>query len=319
MRCTADGFEFDRMWMVATQKAPADGSGPAQWVLCSQREQPAMALIDQALAMPGDRGDQWTDDEIAAGPGPYCAGGRLTLSLRTPNPPPPLVVPFRTVAELSPLESTTIAVHKYSVAGVDEGDAAAAWLSSFLGIPVRLFVKHPTQPRELSTKHVPSHSWFSYPPQTAFADGFPLLLLSQESVDDVRSKLAARGDPTNVTTLNFRPNIVVSGCERPFQEDEWLQLRIGDAEFIGASRCIRCMMPSNNPETGESGVEPTKLLMSYRRVDRGRKYQSCFGINMVHRRTGVVVRVADPIVPTQVGVHDGRGIWQLGTEPIVYA
>ena len=47
-------------------------------------------------------------------------------------------------------------------------------------------------------------------------------------------------EPSNaVLPLNFRPNIIVTGCA-PYAEDEWRYIRIGqDATFRFAKHCTR--------------------------------------------------------------------------------
>ncbi len=48
---------------------------------------------------------------------------------------------------------------------------------------------------------------------TGFADGYPILLTSEEGLQDLNSRL-----DTAVPMNCFRPNLVVKGCE-PFAED----------------------------------------------------------------------------------------------------
>ena len=60
----------------------------------------------------------------------------------------------------------------------------------------------------MSVKHVPSSEWFKESPETAFADGFPFLILLQASVDEFSKQ-------SPVSTRNFRPNIVVEGWQLP--------------------------------------------------------------------------------------------------------
>ncbi|MEB0303523.1 MOSC domain-containing protein, partial [Mucilaginibacter sp. 5C4] len=61
--------------------------------------------------------------------------------------------------------------------------------------------------------------------KVGFADGFPLLLIGQASLDDLSAKV---GRPLEM--LRFRPNLVVEGSEA-FAEDGWKRIRIGDIEF----------------------------------------------------------------------------------------
>src|SRR3989304_4821023 len=60
---------------------------------------------------------------------------------------------------------------------------------------------------------------------TGFADGYPILIISEESLQDLNSKLDS-ALPMN----RFRPNIVLKDCE-PFAEDTWKRIRIGNIEM----------------------------------------------------------------------------------------
>jgi len=48
-----------------------------------------------------------------------------------------------------------------------------------------------------------------------------------------------------LTFRNFRPNIVVKGCNKPFEEDTWKKIVIGDGTndnlFFVVVRCTRCV------------------------------------------------------------------------------
>mgnify|MGYP001828911861 CR=1 FL=1 len=112
--------------------------------------------------------------------------------------------------------------------------------------------------------------------QVGFADGFPFLLISQASLDDLNRRLAQP-----VAMLRFRPNLVVAGCEA-FAEDGWRRIRVGELEFRVAKPCSRCIIPTIDPSTGQRGVEPLRTLNSYRR--RGNKVY--FGQNLVHESAG---------------------------------
>jgi uncharacterized protein YcbX len=96
--------------------------------------------------------------------------------------------------------------------------------------------------------------------RTAFADGFPFLVLSAASVDTLLTRIqgtALHTETPALSALNFRPNIIVSQCDA-FAEDSWKEIRISDP--TGASPavplslvkpCSRCKMPNVNPYTGE--------------------------------------------------------------------
>ena len=148
--------------------------------------------------------------------------------------------------------------------------AADAWLSDFLSLPCRLvrFADELTRPVD-PTYALPSD-------HTAFADGFPFLLISQGSLDDLNARLE-----TPVPMIRFRPNLVVQGCA-PFAEDDWKRIRIGTVTFRVAKPCSRCAIPTVDPATGQRGSEPLRTLAGYRRRDN----QVFFGQNLLHDGPG---------------------------------
>ncbi|KAJ7553275.1 hypothetical protein O6H91_06G090600 [Diphasiastrum complanatum] len=94
--------------------------------------------------------------------------------------------------------------------------------------------------------------------QTAFADVFPMQLISQASVDKVNEKTS---EPLHVD--RFRPNIVVDGTEA-FAEDYWRTFKIGRLKFHGVALCPRCKQTTIDQGTGEMGPEPLSALRTFR-------------------------------------------------------
>ena len=154
----------------------------------------------------------------------------------------------------------------------DAGDAAADWLSRFVEKPVRL-VHVPLQ-RARTTES----GYGRDDDQVAFADGYPLLLIGQASLDDISHKI---GRPMDM--LRFRPNLVISGSE-PYAEDQWRRIRIGALEFRLVKGCSRCIMTTLDPQTGErsSDREPLATLKTYRE----REGEVYFGQNLLHSGPG---------------------------------
>lgn len=112
----------------------------------------------------------------------------------------------------------------------------------------------------------------------AFADGFPLLLIGQASLDDLSQRV---GQPLSM--LRFRPNLVVTGSEA-YAEDGWKRIRIGEVEFEVAKGCSRCILTTIDPQSGERNAqrEPLATLKTYRERD-GDVY---FGQNLLPRGVG---------------------------------
>lgn len=157
-----------------------------------------------------------------------------------------------------------------SVQGMPVGPEADAWLSEFLGLACRLVSFPRNEVRAVDPDYASASD------QVSFADGFPFLLISQASLDDLNGRLDKA-----VPMLRFRPNLVVDGCDA-YAEDGWRRIRIGDIEFRVAKPCARCIIPTIDPATAQRGPEPLRTLMSYRRRDN----KVYFGQNLVHDGVG---------------------------------
>jgi uncharacterized protein YcbX len=156
----------------------------------------------------------------------------------------------------------------------DAGDAAAEWASALIGKPTRLVYVPEHRARPLGAGDGQPDD------RVAFADGFPLLLINQASVDDLSSRIGRE-----MAMLRFRPNLVIDGGEA-YAEDGWKRIRIGDVEFRLASPCARCVMTTIDPSTHQrdSDREPLNTLKGYRLRDGG----IMFGQNLIPDGRGVV-------------------------------
>lgn len=72
--------------------------------------------------------------------------------------------------------------------------------------------------------------------QVGLANESPVSLVSLESLADLNEKMTQNG-VGRVGLDRFRMNIEVSGCSRPFEEDEWLLVRIGEIPFLVYEYC----------------------------------------------------------------------------------
>jgi uncharacterized protein YcbX len=151
------------------------------------------------------------------------------------------------------------------------GSATDAWLSKEIGEACHLVYIADDEVRQCDPLYARAGD------RTGFADGFPLLLISQASLDGLNARLEKP-----VPMIRFRPNLVVDGCEA-HAEDNWRQVRIGDNALRVVKPCSRCPIPTVNPETGKKeGPEPLKTLTTYRRRDN----KVWFGQNLVHEAGG---------------------------------
>ncbi|MBG7602583.1 MAG: MOSC domain-containing protein [Gammaproteobacteria bacterium] len=152
-------------------------------------------------------------------------------------------------------------------------DETDAWLTQAIDAPCRLIYIAEDEIRQCDLQYAEAGD------RTGFADGFPLLLISQASLDDLNGRLQQP-----LPMRRFRPNLVVSGCD-PYAEDGWRKILIGDIRLRVVKPCSRCVITTVDPETGVKGAgEPLRTLAGYRMRDK----QVYFGQNLIHQQHGVL-------------------------------
>ncbi|MHB8776634.1 MAG: MOSC domain-containing protein [Anaerolineales bacterium] len=159
------------------------------------------------------------------------------------------------------------------VNAIDQGDEAAGWLSDWLGTPVRLMHIADGFKRKLNPNYAVNPD-----DHTGFADGYPILVISEASLQDLNSKLVSPF-PMN----RFRPNILVKGCG-PFAEDTWKRIKIGEIEMALVKPCARCVVTTIDKDTLEKDKEPLKTLSTYRKQKGG----AMFGMNVIPLNEGEI-------------------------------
>ncbi len=242
------GLRFDRRFLIV------DEAGQ----FLTQRAEPRLALVEVAI-------------DAAPSPG---------LTLRAPG-----LVPVRV-----PLDGLTgaharlhpkrrVRVWRDEVDAIDCGEASAAWMSDWLG-------------RRASIVYMPDETERAVNPKYArpgdlvgFADGYPLLLVSASSLDDLNARLTQA-----VTVQRFRPNVVVSGSPA-WAEDGWTRISIGEVVLRVAKPCDRCTVTTIDPCTAEKGVEPLRTLATF----RARENDVLFGQNCIPDTLGTIA-IGDPVV-----------------------
>jgi uncharacterized protein len=173
------------------------------------------------------------------------------------------------------------------------GDEASEWLGKIVSEPVRLvYLDDPTRR--------PTNPDYSRPgDRVSFADGYPLLLTSTESLAAINEWVAAGPHAAEgpLPMTRFRPNVVVSGAPA-WAEDGWRRVRIGDVAFRVSKGCDRCVFTTIDPGTAVKGKEPLFTLARHRRWD-GKVW---FGVNLIPDELipdepgpGAVIRVGDPV------------------------
>jgi len=247
----AFGIPGDRRWMVAKPGG--------QFI--SQRTHPRLCLV-RPSPVGSDRGD----------PGPTPRESDLTDGTHADE------IRFRLEAPgMDPLDLThapsdawvDVQVHQDrfpALAGSDEGDR---WFSDFLGEPCQLVFIPEKIHRPVDPEWAPGH-------RVSFADGYPLHLTTEESLQDANRKLSRQ-----TTMLRYRPNLVVAGGT-PWEEDEWRVLEIGGIRVHLVKPCARCSVVTVDPGTGVRGREPLRSLKGFREAE-GKVY---FGQNAVFEGNG---------------------------------
>jgi uncharacterized protein YcbX len=118
--------------------------------------------------------------------------------------------------------------------------------------------------------------------EVSFADGYPVLIATEESLADLGDRIEARGGE-RVPMVRFRPNVVVRGAPA-WDEDGWGEIAIGAVPMRAPKACDRCVMTTIDPATAKLGPEPLRTLASFRRRDNG----VWFAVNLVPDADGEV-------------------------------
>lgn len=191
---------------------------------------------------------------------------------------------------------TDVRVFSSEVAAAPASDEAHAWFSKVVGEPVRLvYLDDPTRRR-------PNPAYSKEGDRVSFADGYPLLLATEESLDALNELIAEgpRAHEGPVSMTRFRPNLVVSGAPA-WAEDGWRVVRIGPASFRAVKACDRCVFTTIDPDTANKGKEPLTTLARCRRWDG----KTWFAINLIPDSPGTTLRLDDQIEIVEQRRTDG--------------
>jgi uncharacterized protein YcbX len=202
-----------------------------------------------------------------------CEGGFLLECRELP----PVALPER----IDGGEPLSVTVWNSTVAALAHR-GASEWFSRLLGRECRAVYMPDSSKRQLKRG----------PGLVSFADGYPLLLISEASLAELNRRC-----PEPMVMERFRPNVVVSG-DPPHFEDELRQFSLGEVAFTAPKLCDRCVVTTRDPVTGVRGKEPLKTLANYRRWDGA----VWFGTNLLPSGHGWL-GIGDPLTvrspPTQ--------------------
>ena len=206
-----------------------------------------------------------------------ATGADVDLRLQAPDLP---------ALEVEHPRSATVAVRMFSQPPMHArpvGDRADAWLRRALGRDDLHLVwcDDPTR-RSLSPDHSRAGD------HTAFADGFPINLVTDASVRQLdawvhETAIERNEPPTRITAARFRANIEIVGAADPFAEDDWSRVRIGDVDFRVPLPSARCVMTTIGADLRTS-KEPIRTLARHRRWDG----KTWFAANLIPDTEGTV-------------------------------
>jgi uncharacterized protein len=273
------GIRGDRQCMIVSDAEHNRGR------FLTQREFPQMALIEPRLEFLEMQSDAYFGTHF-----------RLTLNAPTMTE---LRLESSTEAAEQANEQTTeqapeqapeqATIWDDTVTVVSLGTDAATWLSDYLRTPCKLVRMHPQCVRTSDQTYAARPT-----DNTLFADGFSVLLASEDSLADLNTRLVTpAAEPVPMT--RFRPNIVISGAAS-WAEDRWKRLRIGSGErsltFDVVKPCGRCIITTIDQHTAVKTTEPLPTLKKFRRNAEGTKV--LFGQNLTLASTGVM-RLGDTV------------------------
>tara|TARA_B110000211_G_scaffold220566_1_gene267310 strand:+ start:1296 stop:2126 length:831 start_codon:yes stop_codon:yes gene_type:complete len=252
---------------ISVSKIQLDERGPVfdRWwmlvdaktgVFLSQREIPQMALISTRIT----DGCVWVDQSLNSS---LVASHRLPISGRLVD----------------------VDVWSDHVDGYDCGDEISEWFSALLNHDCRLIYQG-------DCERLADETYADKNTLVSFADGFPLLVVAQSSIDEMNA--ACEGV---ISSINFRPNIVVVNTPA-FAEIDWKELCVENSEsgeYIKmrvVKRCQRCVIPMLNPATAKRDANILPVLLKYCRENK----EIYFGQNLTFRYAeGLTLRVGQGV------------------------
>lgn len=234
------GFQYDRRWMLIDSNKR----------FITQRQYPKMTLIEPSF------------EEGVADYG---------LSVRAPGMPV-LIIPYPD-QQIELYDEVEVTCWDDQIKAFRINSAIDNWFSEFLNIDCQLVYMPDSSQRPVDPD-------YALDPQgndiASFADGFPNMLLSEASLEDLNSRV-----DIELTMNRFRPNIVLSGLE-PYGEDKLGHFQINQIDFYAVKPCSRCIITTVNPQTGEKeSREPLLTLAKFRKKNR----KVFFGQNLLHKRS----------------------------------
>lgn len=179
-----------------------------------------------------------------------------------------LLIPF------APYNSHTVAVQIWdsSCKAMLVSDEADEWFSKKLGLSCRL-VYMPDEAKIIIDERYNINNSVN-----SFADGYPILMISEASLNDLNGKTTE-----TIPMDRFRPNLVFSGGDA-FIENSMKEFEIDGLTFHGVKPCARCVVTTIDQSTATKGKEPLRTLATYRNTNN----KIYFGENVIAANIGQI-------------------------------
>ncbi len=128
--------------------------------------------------------------------------------------------------------------------------------------------------------------------ETMFADSRPILLVNENSLQDLNEKLKAKNAGPSFIE-RFRANIIVDGIPA-YEEEEIKEFQIGNLVFKNPKLCARCPIITQDVETGKVVSKETLQTLAEDRKKAGSS-KVPFGVNLTPAATGVI-KLGDSVI-----------------------
>ncbi|KAG2387770.1 hypothetical protein C9374_001364 [Naegleria lovaniensis] len=274
------GFLYDRAWMIVREK---DNK------FITQREVPTMVLIKTIV-------DPKTGTLHLNFPGMGVKSVQYTRHIE--------------VNDSNADKVKKVTIWSDTVTAFDCGNEVAQWLSTCLKQNVRLVqvidqfidartdktieIKHHQRPPEEDVIRPFTEQGVTISYVSQFADAYPFLLTSDNSVRDFNKQVIA-DQSSNAISAWFNTLSI-----KPYEEEKYRQIEINGIPLFGVKRCTRCTMPSVDTAKGVKRSFITDSLNKHRfcKVADG----TVFGMNLCHqaKNVGSKIRVGQEVKVKEV-------------------
>lgn len=187
--------------------------------------------------------------------------------------------PEMMVAPPHPERRMDVAIWKSIVSAAVAEDSVNRRLSDWFGREMKLVFFDGEASRAASA------DWAGPASPVTFTDGYQVLVTTTASLAALNADMAAHGEDA-VGMERFRPNIVIENDE-PWAEDRWAAIEISGIRFDLVKPCARCIMTTQDQESGSRDLANPMPAMGRIRMSADRRVPGpLFGWNAVPRGEG---------------------------------